>query len=418
MRTILTLTMKDLRRRLAAPVGVIINLAIPLALAAMMALAFGGIGGEDSATPVLRVLVLDLDKTPLSGLISGPSQNADVAKHLSMKPVASRDEGLSLLRDGEASALLVIPEGFASALLEGNAVELELIKNPAESIMPIVAEQGAQVAALYLSVGARLLGDEAPRMRRLLVDGEGWGDAAGLATMIAKLYARVEASADLLIPPIVEVETSGKDADAQGGFNFLGWMYPGMLMMGLLFVGGMQMRDLLRERAAGTLKRVLSAPVGASQVLASKLIGGAVLVALSMGLLILTGRLLFGISWGRFGPLAATSVLVVLAVTGFMAFLYSLVRTERQGDAIGGIVIMVMSLAGGAFIPPQAMPVWMRGLALGTVNHWGHEALRALTAGGGWREVGPYLAALAAIGAIGTAAGSALLRWRHLRGAL
>ena len=55
MRLIMVLIAKDLRRRIADPAGLILNLAIPLAIAGMMALAFGGRSGAAS-TPVMRIV--------------------------------------------------------------------------------------------------------------------------------------------------------------------------------------------------------------------------------------------------------------------------------------------------------------------------------------------------------------------------
>ena len=418
MRLILVLVAKDLRRRIADPAGLLLNLAIPLAIAGMMALAFGGRGGAPS-TPVMRIVAVDLDETPISGFLTGASQSPEAAGRIEIKRAASRDEGLAFMHDGEFAATLVIPSGFSDALLGGNRTQLELVKNPAQNIMPVVAQQGGEVVALYLSVAGRLLGDEAPRIRELL-DGGGWGDSAGLAAMLSTLYSRVNASRDLLFPPIIEVRETQKrkTEDAAGGINWMAWMYPGILVMGLLFTGVTQMRDLLYERTAGTLKRQLAAPLGAAQVLLAKVLSVALVVAVAHVSLLAVGWAAFGVEWGAIGPLAAVSALLVLAVTGFAALIFAVVRTERQGDAFGGILTMLMSMMGGAFIPVQALPEWLRDLSRFTVNHWGNEALRALSSGGGWAEVRTYMMALALLGTISTGLGVLLLRTRHMRGAL
>ena len=420
MRLILVLLAKDLRRRIADPAGLLLNLAIPLAIAGMMALAFGG-RGQTPNTPVMRIVAVDLDETPLSGFLAGASQNPEAAGRIEIRRAPSRPEGLAILHDEEFAAIIVIPRGFSDALLGGVATQLELVKNPAQNIMPIVAQQGGEVVALYLSVARRLLGDEAPRIRRLLDDdGGGWSDSVGLAAMLATLYSRVDTSRDLLFPPIIEVREpeKRKAGDAAGGVNWMAWMYPGILVMGLLFTGMTQMRDLLYERTAGTLKRQLVAPLGAAQLLLAKVLSVAVVVAVAHLSLLAVGSVAFGVDWGAVGPLAAVSALLVLAVTGFAALVFAVVRTERQGDAFGAILTMLMSMMGGAFIPTQALPVWLRDLSRFTVNHWGNEALRALSSGGGWAEVRTYMMALALLGAISTGLGVLLLRTRHMRGAL
>ena len=420
MRLILVLVAKDLRRRVADPAGLLLNLAIPLAIAGMMALAFGGRGGS-AGTPVMRIVAVDLDETPLSGFLAGSSQNPEAAGRLEIKRATNRDEGLSIMHDEEFSAMVVIPKGFSDALLGGVATRLELVKNPAQNIMPVVAQQGGEVVALYLSVAGRLLGDQAPRIRRLFdEDGGGWSDSAGLAVVLATLYGRINASRDLLFPPIIEVRESEKPKtdEAAGGLNFMGWMFPGILVMGLLFTALTQMRDLLHERAAGTLKRQMTTPAGAGQLLLAKVFSVAAVVAIAHVSLLVVGSIVFGVHWGSVAPLVAVSVLVVLAATGFAALVFAVVRTERQCDAFGGILTMLMSMVGGAFIPAQALPGWLRGLSQFTVNHWGNESLRALASGGGWSEVRVYMLALGLLGAVSTGLGVMLLRSRHVRGAL
>jgi ABC-type multidrug transport system permease subunit len=311
-------------------------------------------------------------------------------------------------------------------LLAGQVVELELLRNPAQAIMPLAAKQATEVLALYLSAAVRLLGDDGPRMR-LLLEGEGWGNAVGIATLATTLYARVQTSRTLLFPPILQVEPARDAAEAeaaaagvrpQGAFNFMGWMYPGMTVMGLLFVALNQMRDLLREREGGTLRRLLASPATVSEVLLGKVLGVAAVSTIALALLLVIGAAAFGIDWGSPLLLAGVSLVLVFAVTGFSASILAVVKTERQADTIGGVVVMLMSLLGGSFFPTQIFPDWLQGVARATLNYWAQTALRALSGGAGREELLPAVAVLAAVAAATTLAGVALLRRRHLRGAL
>ncbi len=412
MRAILLLTAKDIRCRLARPSGMLLNLAIPLVLAAMMAMVFGG-GGEEF-TPTMHIVVVDEDQGPIADLIKGAAQNDDAAQYLRLSQAATREAGLAAMKDRDATAMLVIPSGFGEALLKGDRVTLDLVKNPSHRILPIVAEQGAGVLALYLSAARRAIGDEAERVLNL-VDGVGWDDAVGIAAMVTVIYARVQASDDLLFPPIItiEEETAAAEADT-GGFNLMGWMFPGMIVMGLLFAGTTQMRELLEEARLGTLRRLLASPIGPGTVLLSKILSVGTVVGLTLVLFLVIGRLVFGIRWGPLPALAAVSCVVVIAVTGFGAMIFAVARTPRQGDAFGGILIMLMSLLGGAFVPPEALPDWLQGVARGTLNFWAHGLLRTLASGGGLADVAGGLAGLAAVGAAFTLTGALLLKRRHV----
>ena len=425
MRRTLLFMMHDLRRRLVQPWGIAMSLAIPLAMAGMMALVFGNTGGDEK-TPVLRVLVLDEEgkDSRVGEMLAGASQNPEAAKHLDVRRVYSREEGVALMRSDGYAALLVLPAGLLEHLLDGKTVELELLRNPAQAIMPLAAKQMTEVLALYLSAAVRLVGDEGPQLR-LLLEGEGWGNAVGIAALATTLYARANTSRDLLFPPIIQVERGQKAAEAtaavarpQGAFNFMGWMYPGMTVMGLLFVALNQMRDLLREREGGTLKRLLASPATVSEVLLGKVLGVAAVSTVALALLLAIGAVAFGIDWGALLPLAGVSLLLVFTVTGFAALVLAVVRTERQADTVGGVVVMLMSLLGGSFFPTQIFPEWLQAVARGTLNYWAQTALRALSGGAGREELAPAATVLAAIAVTTTLAGIVLLRRRHLRGAL
>ncbi len=423
MRLLLALLGNDLRRKIASPAGVLIGLAIPLAMAGSMALAFGNLGGSEPAVPKLELVIVDLDDTPLSSFLAGAGQNAEAAKYISTFRAATHDAGLELMRAKGHHAMLVIPTGFMEAVLSGRSVELPVIKNPVKRVMPIVAQQGLEIVALYGSVGARMLpAGGAARLQKLL-EGEGWEDSIGIASLIADTYIRATRAGGLLFPPIIEVDHVKEQApeaekDGGGGFNFIAWMYPGMIVMALLFVSLNQMKDLLAEQQAGTLRRLLAGPPTVTHFLLSKVLSVGISVAASLGVLLVAGSLFFGVSWGPILPLAAVSLSLTLAATGFAALIYSVVRTQNQGDTFGTIVVILMSLMGGAFLPPQMLPEFLKGVSKFTLNYWGNESFRVLTSGGGWSELGAHLPVLAAMALISTALGSLALRYRHLRGAV
>jgi len=419
MGTLATLVRKDLRRRLVDPSKLLMNLAIPLVMAGMMALAFGG-RGDNQRTPVLHLVVVNQDEGPIGRALGNAQQNPEAAGRMEIRQAKSRGEGLAMLREEEAAALILIPKNFSADLLDGKDVELEVVKNPAASIMPVIAQQGVEVAALYISIGARLLDGRGPRIAELF-EGKGWDDPQAIAALVTELYDKVRGVDAFLIPPLIEVKTAERETGKEAGKdrpNFMIWMFPGVMIMGLLFTANTQMRDLLREGEIGTLRRQLVAPLGAVKVLIAKIVSVAAVVAIATVLLLLVGRWVFDVRWGPVVPLAAATAAIVLAATGFAALVFSLVRTERQGDAFGGVLVMLMSLLGGTFFPPQVVPSWMQGVSRLTLTYWSHGVLRDLAAGGGWEKIQGELSILLIIGLTLTLAGVLALRRRHLRGAL
>src|SRR5687768_6259311 len=110
MAVLRALVAKDIRRQLAQPLELIIDLAIPLVLSGLIFLAFGRFAREPDAGPTLKFAALDLDDSPLSRMVLGAGASSD--RRLEVGRVASREEGLARLSRDEASALVVIPKGF------------------------------------------------------------------------------------------------------------------------------------------------------------------------------------------------------------------------------------------------------------------------------------------------------------------
>src|SRR5260221_390310 len=131
---------KDLRRVRRNPLPWLINLIVPLCMTALIGLAFGG-KSDSGQLGRIHFAVVDEDKTRLSDFLRGSTSQREGGKYLD--PVfLDRDEALRQINDDKLAAILIIPTNFTRNYLGGsNAVSLELIKNPAQSIHPAVMEE-------------------------------------------------------------------------------------------------------------------------------------------------------------------------------------------------------------------------------------------------------------------------------------
>jgi hypothetical protein len=116
-------------------------LLFPLALGAVFSFAFGG-----SGTPKVRLLLAMEDEGLLGQLLSGAADRPEMRERFEVTVVDST-EGRRLLDRDQASALLVVPDGFTDRLLDGSGTTLTVWKNPRESVMPQVVEEGALILA-------------------------------------------------------------------------------------------------------------------------------------------------------------------------------------------------------------------------------------------------------------------------------
>jgi hypothetical protein len=390
---------KDLRRAWRNPLPWLINLALPLCITALIGFAFGG-KSDGGALGRVRFALVDEDDSLLTGLLRGAANQGDSAKFLD--PVfLKREEALRLVNQNEISAVVIIPTNFTRAYLTGSgAVELELIKNPAESIHPAVLEELLAAVVTGLNAVARNFQSEFPEWREVL---DGQRDYRQVAGLVERAGDKIQAAGKYLNPPLVSYtkdvpnsKATTKDANApasadgakdakpkkQSGFNLFGFLLPGLTAMFLLFLASNGMGDLLRELRQRTFERYHTLQHRLFPFVLSKMVFTVVMLAVCSGILLGGGALIFRIHWQH--PIALS--LLTLSYSGFaaalMALLTALLPGERRGDAIYSMVGMGLGLAGGCAFPTQQLPTFVREhITPWLPSNWYVEAARNLDFG-------------------------------------
>ncbi len=410
----LAIVRRDLLRFVRSPLRTALLFAVPLVLAGIFSLVFGS-GGPDAL--VLRVLVMNQDEGVLSQLLGGlGSQQPEQGVTLELVQVG--DEGYEMMDRGEASALVRIPEGFTADLLAGRPTSLEVVKNPSERFLPGVVEEGVGVVVSVLSQVSRTFRPELEQvaaMNQL----DGGPSMAQVTALSSAIYGRVGQVEKYLFPPVIQLE-SGTVADAEPGAGpdppILAYFLPGLTVMGVFFFAQAVTRDILRDREAGLLRQMLTAPMSVRDYLLGKSL--SVILACVIGFAVMiTFGLVAGIGWGSPAGLALVVLATSVALAGTMLVITSIAGSERQGDALGTIVIMSWSMLGGAFVPLAAMPAFLRPISMSTLTYWGIDGLGKLVVdGAGVAEVLPNAVVLVAAGALLLAIGALVLRRRIAAG--
>jgi len=410
---VLAIVRRDLVRYLRNPVRTAMLFSLPLVMAAIFALVFGG-GGVDEIT--IKILLFDEDDSLLSRLIEGAGGSSQADQRLEIVPVG--EEGYEMMEDGEASALIHLPKNFTTDYLEGNPVTIEVVKNPAERFLPKVVEEGAGIGGVVLSEASRIFRPELEQIAKFNRDAAFPKDlaVAGLSTDVNRKMRGLER---ILFPPLVDLESitlTDDEDDDSSTTGVLAYFLPGLSIMGILFLAQSATRDILRDREAGLLRHLLTGPVTPTDYLVGKCL--SVLVVTTLGFIILVGvGIAFGVGWG---PPAASAALVVasaIAASGLLLLIMSLVGSERQGDALTTIVIIVSSLIGGAFVPTEQIPSILRPIASATVVYWSTAGFSKLIShGGGFVDIVPNLLVLVGAGGACMLLGAVLLKRKMARG--
>jgi ABC-2 type transport system permease protein len=371
--------------------------------------------------PRVDLLIEDRDDSLLSGLLISAIQSDDVTQYVELRQVG--EEGQALIEQGEGSALLRIPEGFGEDLLDGRPLTLELIRNPAQGILPEIAEQGLTVFVDLLSSASRVLREPLDGLAPLLEADEAPSELQVAAIAVAFQRA-IERSSGRVFPPTITFEVIQLDEDedegagGSGGFStalvFL-MVLPGISVWALFMLGDIAMRDLITEREDGTLRRQLAGPITSTQLVLAKALFTMVLSLISLVLLATIGRL------AASGPIdlagfALLSFCLVIAVTGFSAIMYGATRTQRQGATISSMLLLVFAFMGGAFVSIDSLPDTVRRLAPLSPFYWGTTGYAKLIGdGAGLIEILPNAGVLAGIGMVLLVAGGIMLNSRIRR---
>ena len=368
-RFVVLTALKDLRRRLADPVALIMWFGLPLVIGTMiMALSTGG----DGAGPRGRLLVADEDDSFVSGLLAGAAGQGPLGELFEVTQV-DPDEGRRVVDDGDASALLILPAGLQDAVLGEGTAEIELVTNPAQRILPGMLEEAIEIVVEAAFYGERVLGEPARR----IADGppldSDFFSNETIVEITTAINTRLRELGDTLSPPVLTVEHIAPADDADGtsapGFGDLGLvLLPGVIFMSVLFIGQGLSSDVWEEKRFGTLRRAVFAPPATAAFLAGKLLAGAGLVGVAALVGVAVGAVFFDLPL-PYAPLAmlwTTFGGVVLLV--YFVLLQLVASSPRAGNVLTTLVLFPAMMLGGSFFPFEAMPAWMAALGRWTPN--------------------------------------------------
>jgi ABC-2 type transport system permease protein len=387
--------------------------ALPLVLAGIFALAFGSGSAEGIS---IRVLLFNEDQGLLSRLIEGAAGSSEADERLELVPVGR--EGYERIEDGEASALVHIPAGFTDDFLKGEPITLELVKNPAHQFLPQVVEEGMSIGAVVLSQASRVLGPELEQISGL-VDSQDNPSDLQISALSVGINRKMNQLERYLFPPIIDFESvtlKAEDKEESPDVSILSYFLPGLSILGILFLAQGATRDILRERESGLLRHLLTAPVSVGDYLFGKCLSVFLVTSLGFGVLVAVG-VAAGASWGSPPAVVALLLASSLASSGTLLLIMSLVRTERQGDAITTTVVIVWSILGGTFFPVSQFPSFLVPVAKSTLTYWANDGfLQLIVNQKSLADIVVNLAVLVVAGALFLVAGAWFLRRKIVAG--
>ena len=334
-----------------------------------MTLTMGGSGGVQ---PTARLALADLDGTLVSGFLSTALQQGPLADLIELESVPDEAAGLERVKEGAVSGFLLIPAGFSEAVLGQTQTTLELVKNPAQRILPEVLEETLQLLIDALFYADQLMGEEIQQIYAMSQQ-SGAPELAQVAALSTAISTRISELGGMISPPLIELKTvspepSPEEAGPSNSPSITLLFFPGILLMGVLFASQGMSEDIWREQETGTLKRLVSSPSSLTDFLIAKLMAAGVLVGASTGLVLLLGTLYHGIPILKLPFALLWLMLSGVAFSGLMTSIQLFMPSKRAGMLLTSFLVFPLMMAGGSFFPFEAMPGWMARIGQWTPN--------------------------------------------------
>ncbi len=413
MRNLWQLVRKDFKRKWKNPVVILGFLFIPFMFTLIFGMVFGS-GGEETL-PRIKILAADNDQSVISGFLLGALKQGELNELIDLQEV-EEEEGRKLLDKGKASALLIIPENFGDNIWEGQPTEILLLKNPAEQFLPQIVEEILDTMTLGLSSLRQVFAGELNTIREFAELDEFPDETISVLSL--RFKERIEGISKYLFPPVISIKqmTLSKEKEEVSDLSVQAYILPAIAVMFLLFICNAVFEDVLREKESGTLMRLRISPVNLREYIWSKIITSLLIGILCTSLLIILGRVVFSIYWGD--PVSVTILVICLniLIAGFISFLFSFVRTERQAGALLTTVILLMSMLGGSMVPVENYPPIILKFSKLTLNYWGITAFKNIMRDEPLATIVPILFFMVVAGVLLSVLGSYLLNRNLQRG--
>jgi ABC-2 type transport system permease protein len=302
MRHALLIAARDLRERSRDRTVYLFTIVLPLALAAIFTLTLGNLGGD---AEVFRYAVADADRGVVArSFTDDVLQGAQNSGAIEIREVPTADEARRLVDSGAVAAAFILPPGLTTDVQAGLSASIEVY---ADADAPMGAQVAQSIARSFTDRLASIRVAVAATVR------------SGVTTDPAQLAALAASTPQE--PAVVDDTTARRQLDPATYYA------AGMAIFFLFFAVQFGVTGLLDERRAGTLVRLLAAPVRRSSILAGKLLTSVVIGLVSMTVLIVATTLFLGARWGHPVGVALLVLSGVLAATGVMAVVAALART-------------------------------------------------------------------------------------------
>jgi ABC-2 type transport system permease protein len=182
----------------------------------------------------------------------------------------------------------------------------------------------------------------------------------------------------LLFPIFMMFTFSFRYGAAGPDTDFIQFLIPGIVGMTAMFGSTNETMSIVWDKSMGVFDRILAAPVSSTSIIVGKTMAGAVMGILSAFVLLIIGRVLYGVAFVNIGLVLLIVVLASFSFTGIGTIISGLASEPREAMMLSNLLRFPMMFLGGVFFSvddmPQPLPYVARALPL----TYATEGLRAI----------------------------------------
>jgi ABC-2 type transport system permease protein len=351
LRSTLKLARKDLKVLFKDRGQLAVLFVLPMVFALMLGGPHAGaknlVGASGESKLSINAYVVNEDEGPYGAQVEEVLESIQV---LRIRTVRSADLADKKVAEGEAPVAIIIPVDFSATINANQPTRVQLIKDPARQTEAQVVAGILKEVLTELNVRAEIeYGIRAVYARTGALDGaDPETTRAVQAQTMGVIWTAVQEIRQSPAIAVQRQDLAGEERVLVASGVVFGVIMPIFSTMFAFFLVGIMAESILREKEAGSFRRLLAAPIHPGTVVAGKMVAFMGMVFLQMLVLFGICNVLFEMPLGDslLGLLALTLALA-LAATGLGMLVGSLARTSKQAGSIGMLLGFVLWFASG-----------------------------------------------------------------------
>ncbi|VAW84251.1 ABC-type multidrug transport system, permease component [hydrothermal vent metagenome] len=166
--------------------------------------------------------------------------------------------------------------------------------------------------------------------------------------------------------------------------SYMDFFVPGVLIMTVLFGSSWSGVSLLREITAGSVDKMLVAPISRVSIVLSRVLHSAVQVMIQASIILIAAALIGTNINPSFFPLLGGLVIILLLGIGFAALSNGfaiMIQREEPLVVIGNLMTLPLMFFSTAMVPKSFMPDWIAFISQVNPINYAVEAVRGTMVG-------------------------------------